>query len=103
MKGDPRRELKVHGAEPAGFAQDLEHGAKLAPERELNLRRDVFVVDVLLGDRTKRVADLLRKARHRRLVPREEAIRLDVENELRWCPLDPEQHIRFYSRHPVGW
>ena len=60
VKGDPQREPEMHGAESAAFAQDLEHRAKLAPQRELNLRRDVFVVHVLLGDRAKRVADFFR-------------------------------------------
>src|SRR2546430_16480167 len=95
MKGDPRRELEMHGAELAGAAQDFEHSAKLAPQLELNFRWDVFVVDVLLGDGAKRVADLFREARHRRLVPREESICLDVENELGRRPLDPEACILF--------
>src|SRR5438270_12742941 len=95
MKGDPRRELEMHGAELAGSTQHLEHGAKLSPELELNLRRHVFVVDVRLVDRTERGADVLREARHRRLVPREESIWLDVEHELGRRPLELEACILF--------
>ena len=94
MKGDPRRELEMHGAELAGSPQDLEHAETVArarvesPPARLRRRRSPLST----GPSAARMSF----ARlHRRLVPREESICLDVENELGRRPLDPEACILF--------
>src|SRR6185312_247421 len=100
MERNPGSELHVNGAELVPGTQHFEHAAELPPQLYRQFRRQLVVIDVLLVDRSERVPYLLAHADDRRLVTREQPIRLDVEDEAGRRSLHPPLRV-LDTRDPV--